>query len=342
MERRRPGDELIARGLCAWTRTAATGALACAVLAAFSQGAIADGFAWRLPAGFPQPAVPEDNPMSAAKVALGRRLFSDPRLSITGRHSCASCHDPQRAFTDGRALARGATGDEVPLNSPTLLNVAYNASFGWRDTGVRTLEEQMRGPLFNEHPRELGLAGLETHVIGSLIAERSISTAFAAAFPAERSPVTMGNVIRAIAAYQRTLFAGDSPFDRYAFAGDHAALDEPQKRGMALFFSERSGCARCHGGINFAGEWVDREHPDATARFADTGAGPVRVPTLRNLARTAPYLHDGRATTLDAVLDNYERLASDPAADPLLRRAPLTTEERAALRAFLGALDDSR
>jgi cytochrome c peroxidase len=326
---------------CAWTRTAATGALLCAVLAAFSQRVCAGEFEWQLPPGFPEPAVPADNPMSAAKVELGKRLFADTRLSITGRYACASCHESGRAFTDGRALARGATGETMALNAPTLINVAYNVSFGWRDAGVRSLEQQMHGPMFNEHPRELGLAGRETLVAGALAADAQIATAFAAAFPGENSPVTMENVIRAIAAYERTLLAGSTPFDRYVFAGDHSALDERQKRGMALFFSERSGCARCHGGINFAGEWTDREHPQARARFADTGTGvAVRVPTLRNLARTAPYLHDGRAATLDAVLDLYERRAADPSADPLLRRATLTTAERSDLRAFLDALNE--
>jgi len=125
------------------------------------------------------------------------------------------------------------------------------------------------------------------------------------------------------------------------FGGDHAALDAQQKQGMELFFSARSGCASCHGGINFAGPWVDAGAPAATAAFADTGTGvAVRVPTLRNLARTAPYMHDGRFTRLDAVLDHYERLAADPGADPRLRRAPLTTGERASLLRFLASLDE--
>jgi cytochrome c peroxidase len=148
-------------------------------------------------------------------------------------------------------------------------------------------------------------------------------------------------VIRAIAAFERTLIAGDSAFDRYVFRGEHTALSVRQKQGMALFFS-KAGCSGCHGGINFTGPWRDREHPSAEPRFADAGTGvAVRVPTLRNLSRTAPYLHDGRLATLDAVFDHYERLAADPAADERLRRAPLTTEERAALRDFLHSLGDS-
>jgi cytochrome c peroxidase len=296
-------------------------------------------YAWRLPRGFPEPAVPADNPMSAAKVALGARLFADTRLSVTGRHSCASCHEPARAFTDGLARSRGATGAALPLNAPPLVNAAYNASLGWRDAGITTLERQMRGPLFNEHPTELGLAGREEDVERSLSADASMRASFDAAFPGER--LSMDNAIRAIAAYERTLLSASSPFDRYVFAGEHTALTAEQKRGMDIFFSDRGGCSRCHGGINFAGDWVDRDHPAAKAVFADTGTGEaVRVPTLRNLPKTAPYLHDGRFATLDAVLEHYETLAADPAADGRLRRAPLTTAERAALREFLVSLAD--
>jgi cytochrome c peroxidase len=316
-------------------------ALVAGLSLAASAHAGADPFVWQLPVGFPEPVVPADNPMNAAKVALGAKLFADPRLSVSGRHSCQSCHEPSRAFTDGLTVSRGATGDALPLNAPTLLNVAYNASLGWRDPDVHTLEQQMRGPLFNEHPRELGLAGRERDLERGLSADAAMVRGFDAAFPGVEAPVTMANVIRAIAAYERTLIAGNSRFDRYVFAGDHRALDSQQKAGMRLFFSEGVGCARCHGGINFAGQWVDREHPRADPSFADTGTGiAVRVPTLRNLRTTAPYLHDGRFAALDAVLDNYERLASDPAADARLRRVPLTTIERAELAAFLLSLTD--
>ncbi|HEY6124483.1 MAG TPA: cytochrome c peroxidase [Steroidobacteraceae bacterium] len=315
---------------------------AVAAVAACAQAATGE-FRWQLPAGFPEPAVPVENPMSDAKVALGEKLFADSRLSMTGQHSCASCHSPERAFTDGLARSRGAAGDSLPLNAPTLLNVAYNASLGWRDANVRTLEQQMRGPLFNEHPHELGLAGRERHVERELLADDTMVRSFGAAFPGEDQPVSIDNVIRAIAAYERTLFAGHSAFDRYVFEGDHRALSNRQKAGMELFYSARTGCAGCHGGVNFAGTWVDRHHREAEPVFADTGTGvAVRVPTLRNLSATAPYLHDGRLQSLDAVLDHYERLAQDPAADPRLRRAALTTAERESLREFLLCLTDTR
>lgn len=300
-------------------------------------------YVWRLPRGFPEPVVPADNPMSESKVRLGAELFADTRLSINGRYSCQSCHSPQHAFTDGRARSRGATGETLPLNAPTVFNAAYNASLGWHDAGVHTLEQQMRGPLFNDHPKELGLAGREAEVESALGADAAMAVEFSAAFPGETRAVSMDNVIRAIAAYERTLFAGNSAFDRYVFGGEQDALGPAEKRGMALFFSARSGCSTCHGGINFAGPWIDRTQPVAAAVFADTGTGEsVRVPTLRNLDFTAPYMHDGRLGSLDAVLDHYEKLAADPSADPRLRRDPLTTEERASLRAFLQSLDDPR
>jgi cytochrome c peroxidase len=315
-------------------------AFLCAAALVFSVRAGSAGFDWRLPPGFPEPAVPADNPMNAAKVALGARLFSDQRLSVTGAYSCASCHSPSRAFTDGRVRARGATGESGALNAPTLLNASYNASLGWQDAKLRTLEQQMRGPLF--HPLELGLAGREALVETALAADAAMADAFAEAFPEAPRAVSMDNVIRAIAAYERTLFAGYSPFDRYVFGGEHDALDAAQKRGMQLFFSARSGCSVCHSGINFAGPWVDATQPVAAPAFADTGTGQkVRVPTLRNLAATGPFMHDGRFATLDAVLDQYERVAADPAADARLRRAPLTTEQRADLVRFLVSLNDS-
>ncbi|HUQ10540.1 MAG TPA: cytochrome c peroxidase [Steroidobacteraceae bacterium] len=316
--------------------------LLAALAVSASPGAHAGAFEWNLPAGFAAPVVPADNPMSEAKVALGRALFADPRLSISGRHSCQSCHDPARAFTDGLPRSRGAQGDTLPLNAPTLFNVAYNASYGWREPKIRTLEQQMRGPLFNEHPRELGLAGREAVVTAQLGADARLRTAFRDAFPDDAEPVSMRNIVRAIAAFERTLIRGGSPFDRYVFEGDHSALDAPQKRGMQLFFAG-AGCSACHGGINFSGPWTDAAHPAAEPAFADVGTGvAVRVPTLRNLGATAPYLHDGRLATLEAVLDNYEKVAADASADPRLRRAPLTTEDRAALLAFLRSLDSSQ
>jgi cytochrome c peroxidase len=306
----------------------------------------APAWRWQLPRGFPTPAVPADNPMSQDKVALGRRLFLDPQLSVTGRYSCASCHDPSRAFADDRPRAVGATGGELPHRALALVNVAYNISFGWDTPRVRSLEAQMLRPLFNQHPIELGLHGRETALAAQLAADGGYAAAFAAAFPGSAAPVSTRHLIQAIAAFERTLISGGSPFDAYVFGGDHAALDAEARAGMALFFSAPVGCARCHSGFNFAGNWRDTEGATGPASFARDGTStlPLRVPTLRNVALTAPYMHDGRFATLDAVLEHYSQLAGRAgAAARIDRRLPqraLTAAERAQLKAFLGSLTD--
>ena len=292
---------------------------------------------WSLPRGFPAPPVPADNLMSNAKVALGRRLFFEPALSVTGKYSCATCHQPSRAFTDGRKLAIGATGDSTPTNAMSLTNVAYNVSFGWSTPNVRTLEDQMRQPMLNDHPIEMGLKGRETQLVQTLLADASWHSAFDTAFPEAQGHFTFDHLIKAIATFERTLISGHSPFDEYVFNGKHNALTPEAKRGMALFYSERLGCSTCHAGFNFSGAWRDAQGPTAEPTFANNGIGnaPVRVPTLRNVALTAPYMHDGSLSTLDAVLDHYQQAA------PPLRAFTLTRAERQELIAFLQSLTDS-
>ena len=315
--------------------------------------------------------------MSAEKVALGRRLFFEPRLSVTGRYSCASCHDPVRAFTDGRAVAVGATGQTLTRSAMSLINAAYNISFGWTKPEVLSLEQQMLEPLLNQHPVELGLSGRERAVCTMLAADVEYAAAFAQAFPRSAASadsgdtaismrsdasddhssagksaagtggggtVTFDNLIKAIAAFERTLIAGDSPFDHYVFRGEHDALSAQEKRGMQLFYSSRAGCGTCHSGFNFNGNWRDSKGVTGEAAFANNGVGnqPMRVPTLRNIALTAPYMHDGRFSTLEAVLDHYASVAQQPASDPKLRTFNLSPDERADVIAFLHALTDAQ
>jgi cytochrome c peroxidase len=302
-------------------------------------------FAWQLPRGFPTPAVPADNPMSAAKVALGRRLFFETRLSVTGRYSCASCHEPKRAYTDGRAHAVGATGAAVAHSAMSLYNVAYNLAYGWQQPLVKTLEQQMRQPLLNRHPVEIGLDPHDRRLTAQLEADATYPQQFAAAFAGDGT-ISVAHIIKAIAAFERTLLDGHSPFDEYVFAGRHDALSPAAKRGMSLFFSARIGCAGCHSGFNFSGNWRDSRGPTGKASFADDGlgAGPMRVPTLRNIALTAPYMHDGRFATLDAVLDHYQRVGRIPDSahggqrDPRLKSFTLDATEHADLKAFLDSL----
>jgi cytochrome c peroxidase len=181
---------------------------------------------------------------------------------------------------------------------------------------------------------------------------------FAAAFPGDLAPVSMPHIIAAIATFERTLISGRSPFDRYVFDDDTQALSDSAKRGMALFYSPRAGCARCHSGINFAGPIIYQGHKHVAALFADTGldtpadrglmqasrhtadAGKFRVPTLRNIALTAPYMHDGRFATLGAVLEHYMRRGHSRPRSSRRRPLRLSEPEKADLIAFLGALTD--
>jgi cytochrome c peroxidase len=305
--------------------------------------------------------------MSAEKVALGRRLFFDTRLSSTGNYACASCHRPALAFTDGRARAQGATGETVRRGAMTLTNVAYNIAFTWGNASVRSLEAQMRQPLFSEHPVEMGLTRDGASVIKALTADSSYRGRFQSAFPGDPYPVTMNHLIKAIASFERTLISGRSPFDRYIFDDDRTALSAPAVRGMALFYSPRVGCSACHSGVNFSGPMKYVGHAREAALFANTGLynldrrgayprsdqglieithrahdmGKFRVPTLRNVALTAPYMHDGSLPSLDAVLDHYVRGGrNNPHQDVRIRPLSLSPAERSELLAFLDSLTD--
>lgn len=299
---------------------------------------------WRfdLPPGFPAPQVPADNPMSRAKVELGRRLFSDPRLSVTEHYSCASCHDPARAFTDGRARAVGATGQVHPRAAMSLWNVAYQASFGWVDDSLRSLEDQAAVPMLSTHPIELGLAGRENEVMKRLLA--SERGAFRAAFP-NAHRFDLSHVRKALAAYQRTLFSADSAYDRYVFQDERSALSAAARRGMALFFSARTRCGVCHPAPLFTSPVV-YEGTQAEPRLHDVGLRDAeghtrfRTPTLRNLLATAPYMHDGSMATLDAVIRHYARGGRDHRGVDL-EPFEIRDAEIADLVAFLASLDGS-
>jgi cytochrome c peroxidase len=203
----------------------------------------------------------------------------------------------------------------------------------------------MRQPLLNRHPVEIGLAGREQARLAALARDPDYTRQFAAAFG---GAITIPHIIDAIAAFERTLIDGRSAFDAYVFAGDHAALSPAAKRGMALFFSDRIGCAGCHFGFNFSGNWRDQAGATGKAGFADDGlgVGRMRVPTLRDIALTAPYMHDGRFATLDAVLAHYERIGKLPDSahggrrDPRLKAFTLSDTERVELTAFLDSLTE--
>lgn len=336
------------------------------------------GWAWSLPAQFPEPRVPPDNPMSADKVALGRFLFYDRRLSGNGTQACAGCHRQQLAFTDGRVTAVGSTGEPHPRNAQNLANVGYSPTLTWANTALTDLETQMLVPLFGTAPVEMGVNdGNRDAVLARLAGDAAYPAMFAAAFPGDAAPVRWGNVVKAVAAFQRTLVSGNSRYDRY-LRGE-ATLSDAEQRGLALFFGEKAECFHCHGGTNFNDQFVHAGsrltetpfHNTGLYNLGGTGAFPVpnrglfeltalatdmgrfRAPSLRNVEVTAPYMHDGSIATLAEVLAFYaaggRQISEGPYAgdgranpfkDPLVSRITLDAQERDDIVAFLKTLTD--
>ena len=305
--------------------------------------------------------------MSETKVRLGRRLFYDTRLSGNGTFACASCHKQALAFTDGLAHALGSTGQAHPRSAMSLANVAFNASYGWADGRARMLEAQMAVPMFNEHPIEMGLKGNEAAIVARVAGDRSDAALFAAAFPGETTPVTLDNIVKAIASFERTLVSAGSPLDRYLYRDDRTAMTPEAQRGMALFFSDRLACARCHSGFNLSGPTIHQGSVAVAPSFHNTGLynldgrgsypaidrgifdithapsdmGRFRAPTLRNIAVTAPYMHDGSIPTLEAAVAHYATGGiKSPVKSPRLKGFEITPQEIADLIAFLRSLTD--
>jgi cytochrome c peroxidase len=308
----------------------------------------ADEYRWELPKGFPPPRVPADNPMTPEKVRLGRHLFYDKRMSANESESCATCHRQELAFTDGRARAIGVTGELHPRGAMSLVNIAYAAALTWIDPSTRSLEDQMLTPMFGRHPVELGLPVGDAAFLESLRSNAAYRSMFVASFPQDADPFTIRNVTRAIACFERTIISARSPYDRYHYGRDDGAISESAKRGETLFFSEPLSCFRCHGGFNFtdATNFNSRGAGERQLepRFHNTGVsdpGKFKTPTLRNIALTAPYMHDGSFATLDAVVDHYASGGhKNPELDPLVRGFTLPAQDRADLIAFLRSLTD--
>ena len=335
-------------------------------------------YQWQIEANVPMPDVPIDNPMSDIKVELGRRLFYDTRLSANNTMSCASCHIQALAFTDGKARAVGATGVVHPRSSMTLVNVAYASRLTWANQLLSHLEDQALTPLFGDNPVEMGMSGHEEELVAMLEADEHYANLLPWAFPADEDPFSVVNVVRSTSAFVRTIISFDAPYDRY-LNGDEAALSKRALLGMELFFSERLECFHCHGGFNFtdstthANANVDRigYHNTGLYNIDDAGAYPsdntglydmtgqrrdmgrFKAPTLRNIAVTAPYMHDGSVLTLDDAISHYARggrllgegaYAGDGRRNPFksefVRGFELSDDERQALLAFLDALSD--
>jgi cytochrome c peroxidase len=341
-------------------------------------------YEWRLPPGFPRPRVPVNNPMSAVKVELGRNLFYDKRLSDNQTQACASCHHQELAFTDGRATALGSTQKVHPRGSMSLANSAYAASLTWANplfamnVVPEPLERQTLLPLYGDAPVELGLKS-QTDIEDRLRAVSQYRSWFRQAFPGQAEPVTAQNIGRALAAFERTLISGRSAFDSFHVDGDEAALSEGAKRGYELFTSDRLSCSQCHGGFDLTDHISYQAAPlrepiyHNTALYNIDGAGAYpepntgvynvtedpkqmgmfKAPTLRNIAVTAPYMHDGTIATLSEVLDHYAAGgrtiesgpnrgvgSASPLKDPLVHGFTLTAEERADVLEFLDSLTD--
>jgi cytochrome c peroxidase len=297
------------------------------------------------------------------RAELGRQLFYDRRLSGDGRSACASCHRQEHGFGDGRPTARAADGAALPRNTPGLLNMDALPAYGWANPGAQELRAQVARPLFATHPAEMGVAGNEALVLARLRADGAYRAGFAAAFPGDADPLRWGRVLDALAAFTASLVARDTPYDRYLASADSAALSGAALRGMELFFSPGLACAHCHSDVarpgapprpaqaaylaNGAGRSADRGLAEANGRRAD--AYRFRVPPLRNVALTAPYMHDGSLASLEAVLRFYEsggRRGAGPeperaaARHPLVAGFALSDRERQDLIAFLQALSD--
>lgn len=253
-----------------------------------------------LPPAAPAPA---DNPTTPQKVDLGKQLFFDPRLSGDNTRSCASCHLPDKVFTDGLPRALGVGGKQLTRNTPTLLNVGFYASYFW-DGRVASLEEQALVPI--QSPNEMN------QNVDELEKELNAITGYRAQFQAVFGALaTKANIAKALAAFQRSLISRDSLFDRF-LAGNSSALSEEARRGWELFKGD-AGCIRCHNGQNFS----DSKFYRLGIGFGDKGRGQMtgqkgdlfafRTPGLRDVARTAPYMHDGSFETLSDVVEFYYR-----------------------------------
>ena len=326
-------------------------------------------FQWSLPKGFPRPAVPADNPMSTAKVELGRYLFYDKRVSVNGKDSCGSCHRQELAFTDGRARAEGTTGEAHPRSSMSLVNVAYAPYLTWANGTMTSLEEQALTPMLGEVPVELGLKGHESGLLAAAKNTPEYQRLFPAVFSGERDPYTLKNVTKAIAAFERSIVSVRAPYDRYRYGGDPSAISAAAKRGEIVFASgERGGCFECHGGWNFSGgirfaaSGGSAQETEPGGNFFNTGVsryaapnrglyeqtqkeedlGRFKVPSLRNIAVTAPYMHDGSMATLDDVIDHYSSGGKydDPNKSRMVHPRSLTQDDRSDLIEFLKTLTD--
>ncbi|HFD13017.1 MAG TPA: c-type cytochrome [Crenotrichaceae bacterium] len=332
----------------------------------------------KAPLGLPEVNIPQNNQLSQVKKALGKRLFFDKRLSGDGTISCASCHKPELALTDGLTTAVGIKGQTGARNTPTAMNAAYYTSF-FVDGRADSLETQALGPLGN--PIEHGVKDFQP-LLKLLQTDKKYAWMIKRAFNIQPNQVTKEHIAKAIASYERTLISANTPFDRYLYAEDEKALNDSAKRGLRIF-QRKGNCANCHEitlnhalftdnrfynlGVGFdkikpkfmdfivaykkaaAGEKInpmnvyDNKLQSEFGRYAVTGnisdIGRFKTPTLRNIALTAPYMHDGSQKTLEEVVEYYNKGGEkNPFLDPAIFPLELTDQEKKDLVAFLKSL----
>jgi cytochrome c peroxidase len=335
-------------------------------------------YQWPIIAGFPKPQVPQDNPMTQAKVNLGKSLFFDKNLSANQQQACASCHHQEFAFGENIPHSFGSTAQPHRRNASALVNIAYNKTLTWAHDGLTSIEQQILLPMFGESPVELGITGHEEEVLARFSSE-TYQILFTEAFP--NQTVSFDLIVKALASYVRSLVSLNSPFDTYAYLADDNAISAEALRGMNLFFSERLECHHCHGGFNFTQstshekQLIDRRPFHNTGLYNvsnshksgypkhDTGLaeistlarddGRFRSPTLRNIEVSAPYMHDGSMASLSNVIDFYAAGGrnittgkhqgdgrNNPLKSQFIKGFTLTTAEKNDLLAFLNTLTD--
>lgn len=293
-----------------------------------------------IPVGFPEPEFPVDNALTPERWSLGKRLFFDPIMSSDNTISCASCHHPELAFSDNRPVSTGVAERPGTRNAPSLANVAYHPYF-MREGGVPTLEMQILAPIQEHSEFDFNIL----QIAERLNEDASYVDASQRAYERYPDPFV---ITRAIACFERTLISGNARYDQYK-NGNANILTDSEKRGKDLFFSERLSCTACHDGFDFTNyafennglyeEYVDQGRFRLTNIESDLAL--FKVPSLRNVAMTAPYMHDGSLATLEDVIEHYNTGGkSHPHKSPLIRPLHLTELEKADLRHFLESLTD--
>jgi cytochrome c peroxidase len=312
-----------------------------ALPAAADDGFGGAGYPYPVPLGLKEPEVPESNPINDAKVDLGKKLYFDKRLSRDGTVSCASCHDPKKGWTDQSPVSTGIKGQKGGVSAPTVLNSAYMELQFW-DGRAKSLEEQAKGPIQN--PIEMGFTHKEA--VARLKTIKGYAPLFEKAFGTRG--IDIERVAMAIAAFERTVLTGNSPYDKWQ-AGDKKAMSAAAQRGFKLFHG-KANCAICHDGFNFSdsdfhniGVGMQAKEPNL-GRYAQTKEeahkGAFKTPTLRNLRDTAPYMHDGSEKDLAAVVEYYDKGGfKNPWLSGRIKPLGLTKKEKADLVAFMDALN---